>query len=120
MIVVLPVPALLQLPPVVAELSSVLAAIHTLVFPVIAAGSEFTVTCAVALQPSGSVYMMFAVPVFTDVTLPDASTVAMLTEPDAHVPPADELVSIEERPLQIASIPPIVAGVGFTVAFLVL
>ena len=47
--------ALLQIPPPVALLKVVVELIHTLVVPVMAAGSGLTVTVAVTAHPVGSV-----------------------------------------------------------------
>ena len=47
--------ALLHAPPAVALLKVVVALTHTLVVPVMAAGSGFTVTVVVTAQPVGSV-----------------------------------------------------------------
>jgi len=46
---------LLQVPPIVASLKTVVVPAHMVVFPVMAAGNGFTVTVTVRIQPVGNV-----------------------------------------------------------------
>ncbi len=53
--VAIPVAVLLHVPPVVASASVVVALLHKVRLPVIAAGNGLTVTTAVMIQPVGAV-----------------------------------------------------------------
>jgi hypothetical protein len=84
---------LLHVPPVVVLLTVVVSPAHTCSVPVMAAGSGFTVTVAVRIQPVPSEYVIVAVaavvlPVSTPLTVPVASTVATAVLLLAQVPPA--------------------------------
>jgi hypothetical protein len=62
LIVAMVVFALLHIPPALASLKVVVRPWHTIVLPVITAGSALTVTVVVEAQPVGKVYIMTVVP----------------------------------------------------------
>jgi hypothetical protein len=84
--------------------------------PLIPAGSGFTVTVFVRLQPvSGLVAVIVTMPVAIPVTTPvDEPTVAMAVELLLHVTPADE-VSVTVDPWHTAEGPPMAVGRLLTV-----
>ena len=91
---------------------------HTSLGPtmVVAVGTGFTVTSAMAKQPVGRIYEIVAVPVLIPMVCPlginmnATDGVALL-----QVPPGVALVSITVSPLQNDNGPPIGAGFGLTV-----
>lgn len=86
---------LLQVPPEVACDKVEDDPMQVFVVPVIAEGAPFTVAIVVTLQPPGAVYVMFAVPTDTPVSMPvDAPIVAIAVAPLVHVPPLVALVSV--------------------------
>ena len=110
---------LLQVPSGVASLSAVVKPAHTLVVPVIAAGSGFTVTTLVMIQPVGKVYVTVAVPaVIPVITLPAAVATAVLLL--LHVPEGVASLSVVVKPAQTAIVPVIDAGNGLTVTGVVM
>ena len=94
---------LLHVPPMVVLLTVVVSPAHTCSVPVMVAGSGFTVTVAVRIQPVPSEYVIVAVaavvlPVSTPLTVPVASTVATAVLLLAQVPPAVVVLSTVVAP----------------------
>jgi hypothetical protein len=87
--------------------------------PLIAAGAAFTVSAAVLLHPSGSVYTMLLTPASKLVTTPAASTVAIAVLLLVQLPPAGVEESVAVVPTHPASVPVIVEGVSLMVTILV-
>jgi len=107
----------LHVPGVLASASVVEARSQILVVPVIAAGSAFTVTVAVARQLLASVKVMIALPADTPVTIPLLVTVAILVAPDVHVPEPEDSVSVSvPPPAHTVPTPPIGLGLGLSVS----
>ena len=98
--------------------SVLLAVIHALNVPVIAAGEGFTVRTAMLVQPvDASVNVMFVVPAPTPVTTPSPLPIsAIVALPELHVPVPDVLVSVVVSRGHTLRLPPIAAGAAFTVA----
>jgi hypothetical protein len=73
---------------------------QTTTLPVIAGGSGLTLTAAIAVQPTGVVYVIVAVPVAIPETIPavltDATEVLLLL----HVPPAVASLNVTVLPAQ--------------------
>jgi hypothetical protein len=114
--VAIPVPPLVQVPPVGEELRVVVEPVQTEAVPVIADGCVLTVTAWVAKQPPDNVYVITAVPALTPLTTPvEEPTVATPVLPLVHVPPAGEELSVVEEPVQTEAVPVIAAGWVFTV-----
>ncbi len=108
---------LLQVPPGVALLNVVVCPTHTLVPPVITAGSAFTENTAVLRQPVESVYVILAVPAVPVVIVPVLEPIAAVPGASLnHVPPAGSALSVTEVPWQVLSVEPIAPGNAFTVA----
>jgi hypothetical protein len=108
-------------PPASALLNAVVLPIHTFNEPVIAAGNEFTVAIAVMIQLVGSLYVIVVLPTATPVINPVlAFIVAVAGVLLLHVPPDVASVNTVVADGQIASVPPIAAGIGLTVAVFVL
>lgn len=88
---------------------------HTVPSPVIAGGTEFTVTIAVRAQELDNVYVIVVVPVATGETTPADDMVATPGVLPDHVPP----VGAEDRVVvpagHSASVPLIAAGMLLTV-----
>lgn len=107
---------LVQVPPGVVELSTVVKPVHTVLLPVIAAGRGLTVTTAVRVQPLVPKQVIVAVPVATPVTTPDeepiVATVVLLL---LQVAPTLVVLSVVVDPTQTASVPLMVFGAGCTV-----
>jgi hypothetical protein len=99
-------------------LINVVLPMHTLVPPVIAAGSAFTVTAAVAEQPL-AVYEIVVVPAVTPVTTPLPSTVAVPVVLLIHEPPAVVLERVVVVPAHTLVVPIMAGTAGFTVIILV-
>ena len=105
-----------QAPPLEPVVSVTELPVHTLLGPVIAAGSGFTVTAAVVLQPVGSVYITVVVPVNTPANIPVVEPiVAMAVLPESHVPPPVVVVSVVEPAGHTCMVPVMDVGSGFTV-----
>lgn len=106
---------LLHVPPEVTSLSIVVKPEQTLVMPVIARGSGFTVMFFIEMQPVGKVYVMVtgpaATPVSTPVLLIVASEVLLLLQ----VPPAVASVNCVVAATHTPAAPEIAAGKGFTI-----
>jgi hypothetical protein len=86
---------------------------HICVIPVIIDGARFTVTVTDALQPTGVVYVIIAVPGITPCTVPPL-TVAIVVLPLDHTPPGVRSVNIVVEPTHRPVLPPIPC-IGFTV-----
>ena len=82
-----PVLLLLHVPPVITSVKVALLPRQTFDGPDIGDGNGFTVTEYVLLQPVYIINSIVAGPSDMPVTVPDASTVAINGEPQAHVPP---------------------------------
>jgi hypothetical protein len=109
-----------QVPPVVDEERVVVVPTQVTAVPEIAAGSGFTVSVAVRVQPVPMVYVTIELPEDTAVAMPDDEPiVATEVVPLTHVPPAGVLVSVAELPSQIDKDPDMVEGNGFTVIVVV-
>jgi hypothetical protein len=104
---------------VLALLSVVVAPVHTLFIPVIAAGSGFTVTTIELAQPVPSVYVIVDVPVVNAVATPDEFIVTTLVFDELHVPPLVLLLYVAVLLSHINVGPLTAAGRGFTVITLV-
>jgi len=106
---------LLQVPPPVALVKDVVELTHTMPVPLIAAGEELTVTVAKEF-PQALMYDMFTVPPETPdaIPVPDP-TVAIDVLELLHVPPVDALVKVVLPVKQSDNVPPIDAGLLFTV-----
>jgi hypothetical protein len=104
-----------QVPPGVLLVSVTDWPTQTVVLPPIAAGAAFTVTGNTLVQPLLIVYEIFAVPRVTGTTTPEVN-ITPATAPLLllHVPPAGELLSVEELPVQIDAEPAIALGDAFT------
>lgn len=100
---------LLQVPPVVALLKVVEPPTHSSAVPVFAPGAALTVTVTTLRQPDGIVYVIFAVPVPTAVTVPPL-TVATLPSLVVHEPPGVVQLSALVPPGHNNSPPLMVAG----------
>ncbi len=115
-IVAIPVNCELHAPPPVALVSAVVAPMHTLSDPAIAAGVMFTVITRVAIQPDGITYDIVDVPAATPVRSPDdASTVATAMLPLLHAPPGMAFASVTSAPTHTEAGPVMAPGVGLTV-----
>jgi hypothetical protein len=105
----------LHVPPVVAQLISVVKPTQTLAVPVIASGLGLTVTILVVEHPVGNIYETTAVPLATPVTTPVAEpTTAILVLLQLQVPPVVAQARLVLNPVQTFNVPVIVAGSGFT------
>ena len=105
---------LLQVPPGVASVSAIVNPTHTVDGPMMAEGSESTVTTAVEAQPDGQLYDIVAVPKATPVTTPAGLIVAtpvllLLQVP----PPGPNKESVD--PTHSVPAPMTGPGEGFTV-----
>ena len=107
----------LHMPPTVTSASVVPSPMHTCGVPVIAAGTGFTVTIFMALQPVDSEYVTVAVPESTPLTWPVAGlTVAIAGALLVQVPPGTLLPSVVVPPTHTCGVPLISPGKGFTVS----
>lgn len=107
---------LLHNPPMVVVLSVDVVCAQITVGPVIAAGEGFTVTIAVAAQPSVDVYDMIVVPPATPVTTPVvAPTVATDVALLLQVPPGVASLSVVVCPEHTSSVPVMADGNALTV-----
>lgn len=105
-----------HVPPDGESLSVVVDPRQTADTPDMGAGCRLTVTGAVILHPVLSVYVMFADPVATPVTLPEVLfTVAIAVLLLLHVPPGVASLIAIGTPVQSDEGPLIVAGNGLTV-----
>ena len=105
------VPVVLHAPPTVASLSAIDSPAHTTDEPLIPAGWGFTVTRAVAIQPTPAVNVIIAVPAIIPVTTPEETpTVAIYALPLDHEPGL--LLSVVEFPAHIERVPVTGAGAG--------
>lgn len=114
---------LLQVPPLTVLVRVTVRPVHTLVEPdmVPAVGEGFTVTGVSLMQPVGSAYVMFTVPVPAPVTTPlEEPTVATDVLELVQVPPVGVLDRLVLLPTQVLAVPLISDGSGFTVAVTVL
>ena len=117
-----PAALLLQLPPAVISLSCVVRPEHTSRVPVIIAGSGFTVTTTVDIQPVGKLYVIVAVRAVVPVAVPVTSTVLPVAKMETtevllllQVPDGVTSLRLVVEPWQTLSIPNIDPGSGFTV-----
>ena len=110
----------LHVPPVVPELNVELLPTQSKVTPVIVAGSGFTVTTWMLLQPYAMAYVTIVVPADTPVTTPLLFTVAFSVSLLLHVPPAVLLARVLVDPAHRTAVPVIPAGTGLTVSVTVL
>lgn len=93
---------------------------HATPAPDIGAGNGFTVTVVVLVQPSGAVYVIVAVPSSTPLTMPDdVPTVAIDSFEELHTPLDGVVDNKVVEPIHTTRVPPITAGVVFTVTRLV-
>ena len=107
---------LIQWPPVVASVNVLVAVPHMLNMPAIVPGSAFIVTGRLTLHPVTSLYVIVDVPANTPATTPVPDPIAALAGALLiHVPPDVPSVSVAVAPAQIAGLPAIAAGIGFTV-----
>ena len=115
---IVPLPLLaVQVPPP-ASVNAVVKPTHTVRVPVMDAGSGFTVTTAVIIQPVAvNVYVIVAVPdAPVPVTRPvDEPTLAVPGALLLHTPPGVASLNEVVKPEQTASVPRIADGNGFTV-----
>ena len=113
---------LLHVPPASVLLSGVVAPAQTVVAPVTVAGTALTVTTDVVLQPVVSVKVISVVPALRPVSTPDeapiVATAGLLLVHD--MPDGVGLVSTVVVPVQIAVVPAMADGSGFTVTDAVL
>jgi hypothetical protein len=105
---------MLQIPPGSVAVRLLIKPAHTLKEPPIV-GTGLTVSSCIAIQPVGSVYVMVTTPESMPDTVPVPSMVATVTSLLLHVPPAAMLSSTVPEPVQIAKVPVIADGNGFTV-----
>ena len=114
-----PTPALVLLalhtPLPVVQLSVVVNPAHTIIVPVIAAGTGFTVTVFVLMQPVGKVYVIIEVPADTPVTIPDDEPTVALPLPALHAPLPVLSLSVVPEPAHTIALPVIIDGSGLTV-----
>ena len=106
---------LLHVPPAGVPLRVVVLLTHTASVPLIAVGSGFTVTTAVARQPVESVYDISEVPAATPVITPAASMVATAGVPLLQVPPVLTVLAVVVWFTHTVRVPVIADGSGFTV-----
>jgi hypothetical protein len=106
--------SLVQVPPVVASDNKVEEPGHENLLPVIGAGSGFTVTALVVLQPVGCVKVIVAVPETNPVTVPVVAPTATLKLVLLQVPPPASL-SVMVVPSHSVAGPLIAAGNESTV-----
>jgi hypothetical protein len=93
---------------------------HTLIEPVITAGSGVTVTIIVLLQPLPKDVVMIAVPAVTPVTTPvNEPTVATAVLLLLQLPPGEDEVRVVVSPTHTLAAPLIVPGPAFTVTTVV-
>jgi hypothetical protein len=106
---------LLQPPPVVVSLNTVVKPIHIDGEPVIAPGAAFTTTVALSVQPVGAVKVTVALPGRPAVIRPVAEPIATLNVLSLlHVPPGVVLVRLDIVPWHKVVDPVIAPGSGFT------
>jgi hypothetical protein len=109
-----------HVPPEVDEERVVVVPTQVTAVPEMAAGSGFTVSIAVRVQPVPMVYVIIELPEDTAVAIPDEEPmVATDVVPLAQVPPAGVLVNVVELPSHIDKDPDNVDGNGFTVIVVV-
>lgn len=107
---------LVHVPPVVVLASEVVVPTQPVADPVIAAGSAFTVTSVITVQPVVVVYVIADVPAATPVTIPvEVVIVALAVLPELHVPPEGVLESVVAAPTHTVAVPAIAVGSAFTV-----
>ena len=109
----------LQVPPVTASLSFVIAPKHTEDAPEMAAGAKGTVIILVTGVPQPVVYIIVAVPTVTAVTIPITSTVATDVWLLLHVPPPTASLNAIVDAIQREEGPDMAAGTAMTVIVLV-
>jgi len=111
---------LLHVPPPVLFVNVVVAPTHMLAVPPIEAGTLFTVTVIVLLQPPAA-YVIVDVPEATPVTTPVVpSIVATLPLLLLHAPPLTACVSVVVLPTHTLAVPPIDANAALTVTSVML
>lgn len=120
-IVTIVVGLLVHVPPAGELVSVVDAPWHIDSVPPIAAGRLLTVAVETVIQPDEpSEYVINAVPAATPhITPVEGSIVATAVLLDDHVPPAAELVSVEQSPVHTPRLPPIVPGAALIVSIAV-
>ncbi len=99
-----------EMPPEVALLSVVVAPIHTVDEPVIAAGAAFTVMIFVRKQPVSNVYVMVTTPAEMPVTEPVSETVATSLLLELQKPPVELVARVVLLPAHTEVAPMIVEG----------
>jgi hypothetical protein len=105
---------LVQPPPGIPSLSSVVNPTHTWVVPVIGPGAGLTVKPNVLLHPVPNEYEIIAVPALTPVTVPvNTEATAALLVP--HTPPEDPSDKKVVAPTHMLLVPLIGPGLGLTV-----
>ena len=112
----------LHIPPPEASVKFIIDPAHTVIRPFIipASGNGLTVIISVALKVPQlllTVYDIVAVPAVMPVRLPVEPTVAMLVEPELHIPPPEPSVTLVIDPAHTLKRPVIVpvSGNGLTV-----
>jgi hypothetical protein len=96
---------LLQVPPVVVDVSRLVPPLHSVVVPLIAAGNPLTVTNVVVKQPELKPYVIVVFPAATPVTKPVDVTVAAAGKLELHVPPDAALLNDNVEPTQTGAFP---------------
>lgn len=119
--IVIAVPEVLQVPPATPSTSVTDAPVQTEPGPVMAVGTELTVTTILAVHPVElMVYVIAAVPGDNAVTRPDvAPTVATDVVPLVHAPPGVASVNVVVESWHSELLPAIAAGDGVTLMVLV-
>jgi len=107
---------LVQVPPDVAEVSTVVLPTQITGVPPMVAGIAFTVTAFATIQPVGIVYRIVVPPPATAVALPDVESI-VITDAELllHTPPPNVLVYVVAEPAHTGVLPLITPGVAFTV-----
>jgi hypothetical protein len=103
---------LLHVPPAVVHASVIVAAGQTLAAPVMAAGSAFIVTIAVAV-PNDDIYDTTAVPAVMPVTTPVPLLTVTLPDALLHVPPGAVLLNVVVCPIHTFNVP-VMGGISDT------
>ena len=114
-IVAIVVAVLVQVPPPTASVSGVVAPIHTVIIPVMAAGTGLTVTVSTAAQPDGNAEEMMAAPALLPMTTPEELTVATTVLLLLHTPPVVASLKLVVVPVHIYGVPVMATGDGITV-----
>lgn len=108
---------MLQLPPAIGWLITVVLPTHTVGVPLITAGNVITVTVSVALQPVPNVYVTGTRPPVIPLTTPVMLCIVPIGDAsgsELHVPPDGPLVRLVAKPAHTVSEPLIGVGLAFT------